>query len=191
MPDVTISSGLSYSLPQTSQLFIFFLSPTLPFRLNHLIVFGLFDALLDQFLGEGLFIRSGHRGRSMTRRFAHGLPSVFLRDGFSHGRRRIQSLLAGQFPARLLQVAVQHLAFRPAGNPRQLARPLPHHLLCHRPQTVPVFGESSLLNSILFHALFSRSKPLSPPAIERTPQGGRGERESVERAYLSDALLTL
>src|SRR5437588_37919 len=159
MPFITISSGLSYSLPQTSHRFInhpfllsLFIAPRrFPAGPGHLIVLGLFDALFNEFFSERLLV-----GRRNFRRLAAFIlgdlqPSFVLGHSLGGSKIGIERLLPGQLPVSLLKISIQYL-FRVAVYRGDFASALQHHFAGHRAKSTAFFGEAALLDTISFHA---------------------------------------
>jgi hypothetical protein len=71
---------------------------------GHLVVFGIFDSLLDQFFGEGLLIERGNFRRFFANRFKHRFPATVFSQFFLILWLGWEILLARQFAFRLLEV---------------------------------------------------------------------------------------
>src|SRR5579859_2049149 len=138
MPVNTTSSGLSYSLPQTSHRLIWtschlglhLASLKTRFcRLHHLVLFRILDSFFDQLLGKGLFVRRRNRRRLLTHRLWYCFPPVFFGKLLRWCGRRVQTFRSGELSPGLFQVTIQHLLGRTPIDNRQLASALPHHSL--------------------------------------------------------------
>src|ERR1043166_2931189 len=82
---------------------------TLSCRPGHLIVLGVFDTFLDQFLGEGLFIRRWNFRSFFLDGFTCRFPTAIFRQFFGRAWLRRDVLLSGQFAFSLREIRIEHL----------------------------------------------------------------------------------